>query len=423
VSGLPPQCTRARVHLPALGLVYQRIGGASGPGSTHRMVQMGGGVDYAAAGDEQWAAPPRSKPPLILGGLSGAGARSLPELGVLAFPPAGGDGEPAQDVSLTSLLTSFDSDRRRFRDSSGSSEEGGSSFSTLPAWAETLGGRRAPESPNVTVLPAKPDIWRRQVEPGRAPPRRRRPKSRDSMDARWSTPAKMMTRHSTRRSRGAPASSMQRDIDLTASDPTDERVDRGGPGPVGGWNGGGGGSVASRHRSQASSGSAAGGRGGRGGWDTSAGSLADFERGFSAGHRHASGMVARSVGRWDTTVRAQLHQPIQSPFRPQTSLLSGSGRRGRASTRDLHRFYCEVTEREVQLQVHPSSYADELLNRLNPHLRAEVVRALLRACVRACGAETHIYMVIRDLNRSWRGGTMVGVHGCWDGAGRSLCSS
>ena len=320
--------------------------------------------------------------PAILGGLSGAGARSLPELGVLAFPKDGsysGDldpsfsGIPEFGSSVLDLCANFDRDRRSLR-SSGAGDD------TLPQWADNLGSpNRRVSTPLVTVLPSKHDLWQRQAqgEPGRAPPRRqRRPRSRDSFDSRFTKPKAMMRAERNGFSKGTPAKMMSRSIDMSGN-PADERVDRNVPGPVHDWSGpspapegamlGSRGGPKTRASTGAQSRNSSLGDSLR---QVSGGSLADFERGFEAGHRHSSGVVSRVMDRWDTTVRARLNRPVESPFRPRVALSRGG--RVRSTPNELHQFYAEVAAGEVRLQIKPSTYAEELLSRLNPHLKQEV---------------------------------------------------
>ena len=77
------------------------------------------------------ASPDRLDPGImIMGGLSGGAARSLPDLGVLAD---GRKGAAFGEASVENLAMAFDADRR-------------SMISGMP-------GRRPRSSPNVTVLP------------------------------------------------------------------------------------------------------------------------------------------------------------------------------------------------------------------------------------------------------------------------------
>lgn len=50
--------------------------------------------------------------------------------------------------------------------------------------------------------------------------------------------------------------------------------------------------------------------------------------------------------RWDSSLK-RASDPIKSPFRPSETYGSATGK---MSTKDLHHFYCAVTEKEVQLR-------------------------------------------------------------------------
>lgn len=268
---------------------------------------------------------------MILGGLSGSVARSLPDLGVLRDGPSG---RAFEEPSVTTLVSAFDSDRR--------------------AAVGGINGRRPRTSPLVTVLPLTaaqrhdavvdpihgPRPRRTMARQKRAvespeQSRRRQQRRKQARDSRWTQPS-VLARNSGRPNTGLPSGMMRRRMDITASDPSVEFVER---------------------RTSA-------------GWNDGAreyGALADYERGFGQGARATIGLMGGSSD-WDSSL-PRTSDPIQSPFRPAESYGAATGR---MSTRDLHHFYCAVTEKEVQLQVRPSHYADELLAALNPALRGDI---------------------------------------------------
>lgn len=283
--------------------------------------------------------------PMILGGLSGSVARSLPDLGVLKQGPKG---RAFEEPSVQTLAEAFDADRR--------------------AAVGGIVGRRPRTSPLVTVLPLTaaqrhaaivdpihgPRPRRTMLRQKRASEspeqkKRRQQRRKQARDSRWTAPS-ALARSRGVSTPGLPAEMMRRRMDVTAPDPSVEFVERR---TSGGWNSGG----------------------------REYGALADYERGFGNGARATIGMMASPGDRWDSSL-PRASDPIQSPFRAAESYGTGTGR---MSTRDLHHFYCAVTEKEVQLQVRPSHYAEELLAALNPALRGD------------------IHAAANTIQRSWRG--------------------
>ena len=161
-------------------------------------------------------------PPMILGGLSGSVARSLPDLGVLRGGPSG---RAFEEPSVTSLVNAFDADRR--------------------GMVAGVPGRRPRTSPNVTVLPLTaaqrhdsivdpihgPRPRRTQKKKStRRPDRdyrdadRRKQRRKETRDSRWTQPSVLAKNRAPQF--GLPAAMMQRHMDITASDPTVEFVER-----------------------------------------------------------------------------------------------------------------------------------------------------------------------------------------------------
>lgn len=271
-------------------------------------------------------------PPMILGGLSGSSARSLPDLGVLRGGPKG---RAFEEPSVATLAEAFDTERRAI-------QVGG------------ITGRRPRTSPLVTVLPLTASQRHQAfVDPIHGPrPRRtmvrqkrasespekkraRQQRRKQARDSRWTQPSRL-ARSRGHSMPGLPAEMMRRTMDIDG-DPSVERVERR---TSGGWNSGG----------------------------REYGALADYERGFGQGARATIGVMASPGDRWDSSM-PRASDPIQSPFRAAEAYGAATGR---MSSRDLHHFYCAVTAKEVQLQVRPSHYAEELLAALNPALRGDI---------------------------------------------------
>ena len=149
-------------------------------------------------------------PPMILGGLSGSSARSLPDLGVLRGGPKG---RAFEEPSVATLAEAFDTERRAI-------QVGG------------ITGRRPRTSPLVTVLPLTASQRHQAfVDPIHGPrPRRtmvrqkrasespekkraRQQRRKQARDSRWTQPSRL-ARSRGHSMPGLPAEMMRRPMDI-----------------------------------------------------------------------------------------------------------------------------------------------------------------------------------------------------------------